>query len=109
MPAESINTLIEVVDDLTNEVKRTTFTTRVVVGATVLLSLLALAVGGIGIREIHRADTERCQAGNEFRTADRARWNYIIGLSPPPRTQEDRERLQKFEGYISTADALQHC
>lgn len=59
--------------------------------------------------KLKQSDRIRCESGNEFRTADRARWNYIISLSPPPATPEAAARLKKFEGFIDAADRLRPC
>ena len=75
----------------------------------VVVALCSLVVGGIGIHDIRDSNAARCLAGNEFRRADRARWDYIIRLSPPPTSAEAIDRLNKFKGYIATADALKHC
>src|SRR5689334_6658899 len=104
-----IQDLIESVDGLKGEVRRKTFTTRIAVGLAGLLAAIALVVGGLGIVQIHSSNVARCEAGNEFRKADRARWEYIIHLAPPPTTQDALDRLHKFQGYIATADALRHC
>lgn len=51
----------------------------------------------------------RCESSNDFKRADRVRWQYIIDLSPPPATAEARDRLERFKAYIDEADALRDC
>lgn len=69
---------------------------------------IALAASSTAAK-LKESDRTRCQAGNEFRAADRARWNYILALAPPPSTPEAAARLKKFQGFIDTADRLRPC
>lgn len=50
----------------------------------------------------------RCTAGNDYRVADRARWQFILDLVPAS-TAEDRERRRRFVTFIDRADAIQDC
>ena len=59
--------------------------------------------------KIAESELTRCKSGNDFRENDRARWQFIINLSPMPTTPEEKTRLDTFKKYINEADALKDC
>lgn len=59
--------------------------------------------------KLAESDHTRCLAGNEFRKADRARWDFLISASTPPDTAEGRATVKKFEAFIDKADTLRKC
>lgn len=60
---------------------------------------------------IDRANAARCEAGNDFRANDFARWTYLLQLAPPMpnASAADKELRAKFVGYITKADARVDC
>lgn len=61
-------------------------------------------------KQIHQAAVIQCESGNEFRRADRARWQYVIDLSTNrPQTAEQQQQTREFLAYIDQADKLRDC
>lgn len=97
--------------------------------ATVIFDLLmSCTIGTIGYKAFTAANQARhasslaernraaavtqCLSGNDFRAADKARWEYVINLSAGsgrPQTEQQQSDLAKFRAYIEQADAPRDC
>lgn len=55
------------------------------------------------------SDRARCESVNDFRKADRARWQFILDLTPPPMDAAAKDRTEQFIKFINEADKLQPC
>lgn len=53
--------------------------------------------------------TELCQSGNQARAETVGLWDYIIRLSPPPKTAQQRAVLAEFERHLRAVFAPHDC
>lgn len=84
---------------------------RVATAAFLAVVVYFGGLGGAYSLAIHNAATltELCQAGNEFRAQQIGTWNYVIQLSGPPKTQQGRAVLAKFEHHLRVQLAPRDC
>jgi len=62
------------------------------------------------LAQLQRSEHDRCQNGNDFRKADRARWEFILRLTAGTATSpEELARRAQFVQYINAADAAKPC
>ena len=52
---------------------------------------------------------ELCQAGNAARADQVGLWTFLIRLSKPPRTAEQRRLVARFEHHLRVVFAPQNC
>jgi hypothetical protein len=80
----------------------------------VLTVLLTVLGGGVvhAIQSAGQANSAQlalCQAGNVSRAQQINLWEFLINLSPPPKTKQGKEVLTKFEAHLRSAFAPRNC
>lgn len=114
---DAVSKIEKPITDLYQQAKKTKRNLRLLIVAVVFD--ISLSVGLItNVIQTHSLQHKQCEAGNEFRSLDKARWDYIIDLSknnppPPGDTSAGKVRrekqLQLFVDFIHKADALKQC
>lgn len=93
------------IGDIREYAQRTRHFTRWLTVSILFDVLLSCALGFIAVE----TRTATCRAGNEFKRADKARWEYIVSLTPVPTDPHDKAIRDKFVAYINAADELRTC
>jgi hypothetical protein len=77
---------------------------------------IALAV--LGYLSVHAVDSASqansaqlalCQSGNDARAKQVGLWEYVIHISPPPKTAQARKGITDFEAYLHTLFRPRDC
>lgn len=117
-PIATAKGLTDVVRGLTEEVVRLRKygrTNRRFVVVDILLTLAVFLAGGIGVNAIQKASDANsaqlalCQAGNVSRAQQIDLWDYVLSLSKPPQTAEQRAVVAKFEQHLHQVFAPRDC
>lgn len=73
---------------------------------------LSLGLGALAFTtrsDVAQRAKAQCIAGNDFRRLDLERWNFILNLSGPPKTEQQKQTAAVFRSYIDQADAQRPC
>jgi len=121
----ALEALTNAVTEITNQVKelsrkltidqRTVRRTRLLSRITVVLSALALisAVANIYLfTQIHTAQVQTCENGNDARAAQLNLWSFVLtasAASNPNQTPQQKKVAQQFQTYIVELFAPRDC
>lgn len=85
----------------------------------VVVILVAFVVGGWRLNAIqqdytrqiaHTALRSSCESGNDFRAADKSRWDGVVDLfGPPPHRADLQHVIDVIEGHTKKADQQRDC
>jgi len=50
-----------------------------------------------------------CESGNTARAQQIGLWQYVIGLSSPPKTPQQKQNIALFEAYLKTVFKPRNC
>jgi len=72
----------------------------------VALALPAMVVVWQGV-QLH---SQSCHALNQYRHEDKAKWDYLFHLAPPPKQgSENRVRYDDFKRFVARSDLVKQC
>lgn len=75
-----------------------------------VIVIVALCVAVLAIFLGFRRGNAFCKAGNEFKNADTAKWEYVLDLTKnQPRTAEIQKQRDQFIAYLKTVNKTKEC
>jgi flagellar basal body-associated protein FliL len=80
----------------------------VVIGVVLLVSVIVLFF--LYRDASQQANASRCEAGNDYRAADKETWDFVFGLSSTaPQTPEQAANTLKFKEFINEKNKPLEC